>query len=179
MFMYNVFIVKIEFQTCFFFFLPPKPFFQCMHPFFFLPRPTLETCSCLLTPSSPLTSTQRSSDRDTRAKSSRETHREQTLPTLHPIHYSAYHTCQLSVRSRHVSLTFFVTGDCFCRSLPQPCVCHSRRCFQSVSSLHTGAVHRHKVLTGPFVQTTTLLHCPLRTLLNISILTCTVTMLAC
>ena len=39
-------------------------------------------------------------------------------------------------------------SDAFCCSLPQPCVCHSWHCFQSVSSLLTGAVHHNKVLTN-------------------------------
>lgn len=151
--------MSLEFRIC----IPKNYFvFHCvLLIFFFFPRLTLETCCCLLTPSSLLASTQRSSDRSTREKSSRETHRQHTLVTLLFIILLSASTILFIMtgsmshqRFHHhfISVMFFIISDCFCCSLPQPCVCHSWCCFQSVSSLHTGAVHHHKVLTGMLIS---------------------------
>lgn len=60
---------------------------------------------------------------------------------------------KISVPSEHTSPSCFsslVIVSVF--SLPQPCVCHSRHCFQSLSSFHNGAVHHHKVLTRTLIS---------------------------
>lgn len=83
--------------------------FECLCHFFC--RLTLATCCCPLTPSSPSTSTRRSWDRNTSAKSSRKTHREHTpltqlhrvLASLHPW-LTACVSSSISAASKHLSL---------------------------------------------------------------------------